>query len=297
MNDESERRALQDKFNEYKREIASLKARLNELNSKKESFYHKLQEVKNQITEIQKEKKESLTERNSFTRQIKEDKEKRNELNSKIKSKIAEKKKLLDEKQQIQEKFNIRGDPSRIKAVIDGLEMKIETEVMSLGKEKIIMKEIKKLRKQYDECKKISDVWEKIRQLDKEINEMEKEADQTHKKIQSEARAGQERHQDASIKGAEVVELDSKNQDLFKKYIECKNEFSETKKQLEEKLAEMSKIGMKLGEIREESRTETKKSQNNRLKELEEEVKRKIERGEKLTTKDLLIFQGANEEG
>ena len=33
------------------------------------------------------------------------------------------------------------------------------------------------------------------------------------------------------------------------------------------------------------------KSQNSRLKELEDKVKKKIEKGEKLTTEDLLIFQ------
>jgi uncharacterized coiled-coil DUF342 family protein len=70
----------------------------------------------------------------------------------------------------------------------------------------------------------------------------------------------------------------------------------EVKKQLEEKLAEMGKIGLKLGEMREETRTDSRKKQNMRLKELEDQVKRKIEKREKLTTQDLLIFQKAQKE-
>jgi uncharacterized coiled-coil DUF342 family protein len=296
MTDESEKRELQNKFDEYKGDIASLRAKLNELNSQKESFYEKLQRIKEQISEVQKEKKHSLTERNSITKQVRHDKEKRGELNSRMKAKIEEKRKLLAEKSEIERKFSIRGNPSAIKEAIDNLEMKIQTDVMGLEKEKALMKKIKALKKQYDECKKISDVWDKIRIIDKDIDSIKREADNVHKKIQSEANTGQEMHEEAELKGVEVVELDSKNEETFRRYGECKRQFMEVKKQLEEKLAEMGKIGLKLGEMKEESRTDSRKKQNMRLKELEDQVKKKIEKREKLTTQDLLIFQKAQKE-
>jgi uncharacterized coiled-coil DUF342 family protein len=298
MLNENENKELIQKFNQDKIEITKLRNQLNDLNNQKESWFDKFEQIRRDISRIIREKRESFSKRNSATVEVKSDKVKREEFNKQIKEKIEEKKKILLEKDHIEAKFGMKIRPSEIKEKINKIEYKIETEVMGIEKEKKLMKEIKDLKKKFEEYKKVSDVWDKIKIVDKEIDALRLQSNEVHQRIQSKAQVSQESHVAGISKDTQLKELEAKQAEALVKCDEFKMRFTEVKKELEAKLAEMGKLGFKVSDVRHEQQAERNKQDDMRkeketmhIKDLEEQVHQKLKKGQKLTNEDLLIFQ------
>ena len=123
-----------------------------------------------EISQLIKELKTLKDKRNQLTAKVKESKKERENYNELIKQKIEEVKKLRIEKNNVAKKYHITEDPMKIKATIEQLEAKIETNVMSFEKEQSLMKKIKELKKKYKEAGSLVAICDKIHKVSKEID-------------------------------------------------------------------------------------------------------------------------------
>ena len=287
-----ERKGLIRQSNELNNEIRQLRSSLNKINDQKEAFFRKKEELNKEISDLIGEIKSSRSERNQLTTSVKESKVKRRELNSEIKKKIDEIKKLNKEKTEIARKHKIEEDPAQIKAEIEKLNSRIETEVMSFDKEKAVMKQINSLKKKYGEASKISDVWGNVHELSKEIDKLKEKADERHRRVQTRARTSQEKHEIMIEASRNIDDLKKKEEEYYAKFIEKKKEFTEINTKLKEKLEQITQLNTKFSEQKTEIKKEKESKQNKKLGDLKKQVEEKFKKGEKLTTEDLIILQG-----
>ncbi len=235
--------------------------------------------------------KELRQERNALTAQVKEKKDERQKLNTQILEKIKRIKEVQAQKVQAQSKLGVSENPARVKDELDRLNAKIETEVISFDKEKALMKQIHTLEKKYAQCKEASVVWEEHRVLSKEIRELQQKADQVHRGIQRFAKESQEKHARVVVDSQKIDELQKKEQVL-------QQEIDEKQKLLDASWAELNVELQKLSELtgvqedfdKEELRL-LHESEHKKLVDLRRVVEEKLQKGEKLTTEDLLVLQ------
>ncbi len=292
---ENEKKELFGKLNGLKKEISELKVSLNQVDEQKEKWFRDKEAFSRKIKDLIKEIREDKAKRNSLTDEVKKHKEKRKELNEKSKSKISDILKINQKEKEVIRKHHIKGDPSAIRAEMDRLELRIETEVMSFDKEKGIMKQIKGLKKRLDESNGLNSILSKKSDLSKEIDILKKEAKEVHKMIQIVAKESQVKHESIIRGSKEIDELKKKEEEAFQKFIEFKKKFNEINDNLKDKLTEMGKINEKLGVYKEESRKKRKEKEDRMLKNQADILNEKIKKREKLTTDDLLMFQNLKE--
>ena len=277
-----------------KKEINELKNNLNSLDEQKEKWFSKKEECGSEIRGLIKKIKESKQKRDELTKKVKEDKQERDKLNQEIKDKISKLKELNKEKELILEKYNITEDPSRIKEVIDKLDLSIETDAMSFENEKKVMKKIKGLKKKFGEAKVVTDILDSLKKLSNSIDEFKKKSNEFHLKIQCRAKESQELHENVISSSKEIDKLKEGEEQAFGKFIEFKKKFTEANDLLKEKLTKMSELRKSLESFKLKKGEEKKLKEDFFLKSKEAEVEEKIKRREKLTTEDLLVFQQDN---
>lgn len=280
------------KIDELKNEVSSLRNELNSINVVKEEWFSKREKFGDEISRLISEIKGAKVKRDSLTKDVREGKKLRDDLNRQISGKISEVKKLGEKKKEIEGKHNIKGDPSGLKRKIDELEYRVETNVMSFSKEQEIMKQIKELRRQFVELQKISDVWGQVHSISGDIEKLKVKADDAHRKIQVNARESQQKHEEIIAKSKDIDELKVKEDDAFKKFSEQKKLFGEVNEKLQIKLMELNKINQEIGRQKADNREERRKKDELTLKDKELAVQEKMKKGGKLTTEDLLVFQG-----
>lgn len=293
---QEEKKELVRKFGEAKNEVKKLKDRLNEVNALKEGWFEKKEKSGKDISRLLKQVREAKSRRDALVKEIKEKKERREEYNNKIKKNIEEIKRLESEKREIIKKYNIRGDPSKIKEESQKLEMMIETEALSFEKEKELMKKIKGLKKNYKDAEEVSNIWERISDISKETEQLKQMADETHKEIQSRALISQQKHEEMVGALKSLKALEEKEEEEHKGFMDYKRRFGETNNELKEKLAALNEMSKTLSEERERAEAEKKQAAEVILKGREEEIRDKLKRKKKLTTEDILAFQQIRED-
>jgi uncharacterized coiled-coil DUF342 family protein len=290
MNEE-ERKALSAELEEKKKELASLRSKLNELNTEKEAWFDKKRRATNSISDISRNIRDAKGKRNTFTKQVKDSKGRREELNKLLKDKLDEMKKLQQEKVDITKKFGLRVDPSRIRQEIDQLEFKIETEALPFSIEQRLMRQINDRKHALEQSKEVSDVFDRIHRLRKDLDKIRQKADETHKKVQSKAEMSQQFHEDLVESSGEIKQLRANEEEALKRFVDLKTKFNEQNDLVKVKLDEINAIRVKLGDIDFEEKRKTKKEEENKIAEQERSVEEKIKKGLKITTDDLLVFQ------
>ena len=169
-----------------------------------------------------------------------------------VKDVIEKVKEVNFEKKKSLKKSNISIDPMAVKNEIDALERKMETQVMSLSKEKELMKVIKERKKILTELGGSKDIVEKAHQISKEADDARKKADDVHREIQRKADESQKKHEQIVVVSKEIDELRKKEKELFKSADEKKGKINEIHDQLGDKLSEVSKVSVELEEKKKE---------------------------------------------
>ena len=277
-----------------KKEINELKNNLNSLDEQKEKWFSKKEECGSEIRGLIKKIKESKQKRDELTKKVKEDKQERDKLNQEIKDKISKLKELNKEKELILEKYNITEDPSRIKEVIDKLDLSIETDAMSFENEKKVMKKIKGLKKKFGEAKIIMEAEDSLRKASKDVDEFKRKSNDIHTGIQNRAKESQKLHENLITDSKSIDSMKEEEEKAFEKFVEFKKKFTRVNDLLKEKLTKMNDMGGKLDNFKLKKDEERKLKDDFFIKNKEAEVEQKMRRGEKLTTEDLLIFQQNN---
>jgi uncharacterized coiled-coil DUF342 family protein len=292
MLSEQEKKELIRKRDILNKEITSLRKELNQINDKKVSAFDNKEKVTKTISTLINTVKSSKSQRNQFTKKVREVKQNRSKDNKEIREKIEEIKKLNKQKIDIQQKHDIKKNPSYLKKDIDKLEYKLETEPTSFDKEKKLTKVIKDLKKQYKEVKVISDVFEKINKLDRELKDLRKKANEEHRQVQKNAHDSQEKHELVLETSKEIDDMKGKEEQAYKNFFDTKKRFTEISRALQEKLQEISKLNVGLKKYGENVKHQKEESAKKSLKEKAEEVNKKFKEKKKLTTEDLLVLQG-----
>ncbi len=291
MNTE-EKKALFVQLDGLKKEVSELRRQLADLGRQKEEAFKKKNGFSQQIRALITDIKDSRSTRDQFTRQVADSKERRGHLNDELRQKIEEAKKLNKEREDIVKKHKIQGDPAQLKAEIERLERRIETEGLSFDKEQKVMKEIKEKKRLYDGAKKISTVFDRLHALNKEIEHLRQKSDEAHRKIQEKASASQEHHNELIDASKEINALRAQEKEALATCTALKQQFKEKNDQFKQKIAELDKLRGQLEGVREEHRMVTRRQQEITLREKQRMVEDKMKRGGKLTTEDLLVMQG-----
>ena len=183
-------------------------------------------------------------------------------------------------------------NPTKIKAQIQGIETKLETEVMSFEKEKVLNKQIKDLKKQIEGSQEITAVLNQVNAKKKELDQIRAKAEQKHKNVQTKAHSSQEKHENLMASSKEIDALKLKEEEAYKHFFKYKGEFTEVNNQLKDKLQTLNKLTGKANQQNKAKKARKENQQNKELKEKERDVEEKIKKKQKLTTEDLLVFQG-----
>lgn len=279
------------KIDELRDEVKRLREELNSLDNLKEHLFQEKNKIGKEISELIKEVKEKKNKRDSLTKQVKETKEKRKKLDDEIFIKIKAVKELNKEKKKIVEKYNIKGDPSKIHSEIERLELKIQTEPMSFDKEKKIMDAIKKLKKQKENAEEVSNVWSKINIISKEIDELDKQRNDLHEKIQNWANESQKNHEAMIEISKKIDSLKISEKEKFDRFLKEKERFTEVNSLLKEKLQKLAELQGTFDQEKKKRIEEKKKREQDFIESKEKEIEEKMKKKEKITTEDLLFFQ------
>lgn len=280
---------LRSEFRNKKKEAARLRSKLNIINREKKVAFQAVKSLRDKISSKAARIKTLREERDQLTKQVRELKEKRNVLNLAVKEGAPEKKRAEQKKSEILEKMDLRENPLKLKAKIEQLELEIETEVMPFSREQQLTKKIKELKAKKKELEKQGDTWKEIEKFSADFAAQRKQAQEVHYEVQRKAEESQEKHERIVQLVKEVKNLRKEEQPLAEKHLELKVKYSQVKEELDE-------ILKRVNELAKIFRDEEKKSFKKRVKEKTAEVKRKIKKGKKLSTEDILAFQAMNEE-
>lgn len=279
---------LRREFKQKKAELYVLRAQINSISLQKEEAYRQLRVCREGIKSRLKQVKDFTNERNQLTKRVKEFKKGRDALNLAVTEKSVRKKEADRKKKDIQEKLQVKGDPIRIRIVIENLEKKLETEVIPFSQEQKIRKEIKELKARYNKITELGSVWKEINTAAAEFTNTRREAERLHRKVQETARTSQQKHEQISALYKQVNELKEKESQLAEKYLAFKIRYEPLKKKLEELSSRVRELGKLFDD-------EEKKSFKRQVTEKTAYIKEKLRKKEKLNTEDILAFQALDE--
>jgi uncharacterized coiled-coil DUF342 family protein len=286
-----EKKELFSKINEIRKEISELRASLDKIDKEKELWFNKKESLKKEIFKFVKDIKEIKHDKDDANISVRELKEQRDNHNKKVKELITKIKELNKEKIDFIKKNKIKIDPEHIKKRINELEFKIETEALSINKEKNVMKQIKELKKVYDQNIGLKEIIDKINNIDKEIKENKDKSDEIHKKIKELLNSNDPGYIKFKEYSNKINDLRKDQQNSFEKFIELKKGFLKVQEELQKKLNESYEIKKQLDELENKTRLENQSRKEMQLKEREMLVEKKLMEKKKLTKDDLIMLQ------
>ena len=271
---------------ELKKGITELKETLNILNVEKEEWFTKKESLKKEVSNLISQIKKIKFPKDSESAEVKKLKSKRDKCNKEVQKLIKQFKKLNSEKLKIMKDKKITFNPAEISKQIETLDYSIQTEALSFDKEKKIMIQIKHLKKQMANAGDAQGVFKELKEVSDKIKKAKDIAEEHHKKLQKEIKDNKPDYEEFRKLTKQINELKKKQEKAFANFIDSKNKFSAINSKLKGKLKDAK--GMRI-----ESDFKYKKDNAKLLEEKTKEVEEKLKKKKKLTTEDLLIFQGS----
>ncbi|MBI2134120.1 hypothetical protein HYU11_05575 [Candidatus Woesearchaeota archaeon] len=267
-------------------ETSQLKTEMNKLVSEKEELFEKANLLKKEIASAIEKIRKSRSDRDSLTSSVKAKKIALNQETEALKELIEKRNSLIKGS-----KLKLKSSPSQLKTEIERMENRIETEAISFAEEQKVMKLLKQKKRQLESINTLINTNNEISLTNGKIKESRDLTRSLKGEIIREAEESQAHHEQmmASIKA--LSELKGKKREFTEKGTEAKKMFSETSKRLNEKLLELSDIKSRMDTQDKHERKESQEKTERMLEAKEAELKDKIMKGKKLTTKDLLFFQ------
>ena len=290
MLSESELNKLMSEMNSVKSEVKELRIQLNNLDRKKEDYFREKRKISSDIFSRIKNAQDYKSKRNSLTDVVKNTKLSKEEIEHQVTVLDGDIHKLKEEKKKLLEKLGV-DDPQRLKRNIKQLEFKIETEGLTFEKEKELMKVLSKMKKQYDSVKNVNVIEHQLDIKFRELRDLRQQLDMTKKIVQHSAKESQKNHMELIESSKEIDELKNKEAEFEEKIGVIKGEMHGLSEQVNEKLAKVDDLRRILKENNVQLREDVEKTNNDILKQKDEEVQDKLKKGKKLTTEDLLILQ------
>ncbi len=279
---------------DFEKSVNELQNQWNGLFSKKEDLVKVIHELDVVISGKIDQAKAFKASRDQINGQIKELKKKRDEFNAII-GPLIEKAKLFPRER------TEGPNPEGLKRQIAAIHTTIETNVLSISKEKTLMKEIHQLKKQLNSITEKNAKAGEYQAVDTELKSAKQQAQKLHQEIQQLAKVSEEKHKSLMAMSSEVDGLKAKKKELQQQFSAARDEFKSADVNLNDKLKGSSVVREKVqvqarAEKKQKTRAEVKKVQRNndfetRKKEKISEVEAKIKSGKTLTTEDLMMLQ------
>ena len=302
MTEEQNKDNVQESKEQTKQDIASLKTKLNELNSKKEEWFNKKEDLNKEISKLVKILKAANPEIDAEKKKERELVEKRNELNKQFREQLTLSKDLVKERNTFKDKFGRGMSPGALKGRLEKLEYTVETEAISIEKEKKIMRQIKELRKAVMESEVVTDFKSQMGEISQTLTDAKEKADKYHLELKELLKENKKKFKDYMINSRKVNELKKEQRQAFKKFIEFKTQFSKINSELKAAMKESGEVPQ-----RKKKRIKHKPNRAPRMDRIQttfidtaklieekvKEVEEKIRTKKKLTTKDLIAMQGS----
>lgn len=283
------------KLKNLRSEIETIKKRLDELDAAKEDWFSRKQRLKKKASKFVKRLKEVRKNRDENEGKIKEFLTTRDTFNAEVHRLISEVKQISTQKKELFKKHNIKYDPLYLKEQIKKLEFSIETEAYTFKKEKEVMEQIKALRKAYDQASSVNEIVSEESKISNTIEETRKKADEAHENYKKLAEENKKLLMEFTELVKKVNEIKRMQKEALDEFIKFKNDFTQQSSLLKDKLNHIRKIredvDKKRQGIQETQKAEEKKILDEKAKQVEEKIKLK----KKLTTEDLLAYQGKKE--
>lgn len=278
------------------KEISELRQQLNELNEKKEDWFKKKEGLKKYIGSLISHIKSVKSKGDEFSGEYSGLKEQRDKYNQRVKELIIRAKELNQQKADALKKYNIKVDPLRLKEKIKELEYSVETEAYTFKKEKEVMEQIKKLRKKYEESKMINEIVEGSDKISAEIDMARKIANEFHNRLREHSNISKNGYNEFMDISRRINAMKKQQEEAFSNFIKFKVEFDKTNNLLRNKLEMINKAKGELDKRHVKISLRRRDRDMKLLKEKEKAVEEKLRQKKKLTTEDLLVFQGKEDE-
>lgn len=276
-------------FKSLNKEITSLKSQLKEINNDKEGWFRKKEELKKDMGSLI-EKIKTMQKEKDYP-EVDSIKKERDRYNAQVKDLIGKIHGLNKEKSSLLEKHGIKEDPARIKKTIEKIEEKIETEALSIDREKKLMEQIKRMKRDYDALGGIKLVNDKINEISKNIEETKDKANEAHEKLKIALKDKKRWYREFFSLSKQINVIKRQQEKAFEMFISFKNSFVDVSKQLSSKL-HLAKTEKQKIEVIKKGKEERKKEKDNKfIEEKQKKVEEKLKKGGKLTTEDLIAMQ------
>ncbi len=290
-----DKEAIRDELNKVQSEIKKLKSDFFSKKDEKEGFFTKGEDYSNQINDLYEEVKK--IEQEHHLDKINEDLDSRKEELDKLKLEIeAAEKKFEDVKKSSKsavKKPVIRTvSVDKAKKEIKALDLKLQTQVLSLDKEQELIKKISELKELVDkqgggaghnfvESPELREAKRELNSLRRKFNNYEKRVRSLYKQIRLVSKEKKQKYK-------RIDELRDLKKKAFEEFRLNKKDYSAIGKELKTLFKKEEELLSELGESPVQKKKQVDKQIKERKKELEDKLMKK---GGVLTTEDLLIFQ------
>jgi len=273
-------------------EVSVLRNKVNYLHKTKEEWFKRKEDLKKQLNELISKIKNIKSQTDKKSIELKEAKTERDKFNKKVKDLISNLKEAKTERDKVLKNSKVSLTPDKIIQKIKQLEESVETEA-DYKKEKKLMEEIKKLKKLLEESKGVSQVFEKANSLSRETRESKRVADEFHRKVQEIAKNSD--YKEFMELSREIEGLKKKQEEAFQKFIDSKTEFSNCNNELKKKQEELDKINLSERDNKKFRDVQKTNRQKEVLEKKSKQIEEKLKTKKKLTTEDIIAFQGSSE--
>ncbi len=283
---------LQEQASNIRKDISSLKTKLHDVYDKKEEWYTKKGEIRSAVAELIYEIRKIKGQLDSSKTTKESIRKQRDEYNKKCRELINAHKKYLKEKLEVLKKSNIRSIEG-LKQHIEKIEARIETEALPFNTEKSLMGKINELKRKLSDATKIQELNQKLHDVSSHIDDLKKKGDEEHQKLLEFITAEKDNYTKFIELSRKINELKKLQNEAFGNFKTLKAEFMATNASLQEKLAESAKIFSTVKAEQEKRISARHEQQVRTLEEKSRLVEEKLRNKQKLTTEDLIAFQGS----
>lgn len=287
-----DKKAIREELNQVKVDIRQLKKEFSKKRDEKEGHFKKGEDFSTEINTLYDEIKKIELENNL------------EDINKELDVKQAEHASLKEELNQLEAQFknekNTKTEVQKpqIKTIsvekaqkeIKSLDLKLQTQVLSLDKESEVIKKIQELKGQIssvigsdddENSGDSSDIKKKLNSVKRKFNNTEKKIRNLYKQIRIISKEKKKRYK-------QIDDLRDQKKKAFEEFRDKKKDYSKTSNELKGHFKKETDLLEQLGE----SPVQVKKKNTKDIKQKRKEIEKNfLEKGSVLTTEDLMMFQ------
>ena len=289
-----DKQELINKLVEIRKEISNLKDTLEKTREEKEDIYQKRNSLREKVGGRIKEIKELKSKKDKDSLGLQEEFREKDVINKEIGILINNIKALNEKRRIIRNEKKIDKNPEVLKNIINKLEEKIETEVLSIEEEKRVMKRLNKLKSEYKEIKIIVDLNNEYNKMSEDIDFKKKKLNDLKNKIKDNMEKNSEYEGFMKI-SKDILETKNEISALNNQYFKYKSDILKNNLLLKEKLKELNNIKNNLDFIDKKMLEEKESKKQEIISQKKSVVEEKLKMGQKLSTEDLITFQASKQ--